>query len=80
MITHGPMPSPSYVGANKNNNLDKSSVPKSAQIPAELSKFKAWADRECVSWPGWLQAKAYNAWLSGDVTDFITEYDAFRRG
>ena len=54
-------------------------------IPTNIDKFKQWADRACVDWPGDLQAKAYTAWIRWNAKDgsfekFVDAYSAFRRG
>ncbi len=42
--------------------------------PTDPVKFKQWADRECVKWPGELQAKAYRAWAHGAWQEFDAAY------
>lgn len=31
-------------------------------MPTDAERFKFWADRECIDWPGELTAQAYRAW------------------
>ena len=56
------------------------SLSKETQIPADLGKFRIWADRECCTWPADLQIKAYDVCLGRrTIEEFATEYAALSR-
>ena len=46
-------------------------------MPTDAERFKFWADRECIDWPGELTAQAYRAWC--DLLGYSAHSGAFEK-